>query len=201
MDPLYENLPFTNDVTVLQSLQADEINLLKNASKTSQHLHTKAREFREMLIQRGCITGNDSYLQFMEKKELTQAIKICWSLGYDDKIKPNNLSGGKMSDFEFLQATPKKTLRELIPDDEEFSRLSKKRTLELQKIGRSIDTFIRNMGWIEGESLGGLKKKKFTIVKMNSKEQQTAKVDNLLSKASGNDSITLLLTEATTLFC
>jgi hypothetical protein len=181
-----------DNVIVLKSLQADEIELLKDASKTSQHLNDKAQEFREMLIERGCISSNDSYLEFKEKKELMEAIKICWHLGYDDEIKRNNLSGGKMSDFDFLQATPKKTLRELIVDDKEYEKLSKKRTLELQKITRNVDTFIRNMGWLEGQP----KKKQ---VLMKTKEQQASKVDELLLKASGNDSITSGLTEPTTL--
>eukprot|EP01034_Spumella_vulgaris_P010148 gene10148-12872_t len=70
-------------------------------------------------------------------------------MGYDDQVKTNNLSGGVMSDFEFVQSVPKR-LRELITDDDQFERLSTKREKEIQKMGRNVDLFIRHMGWTEG---------------------------------------------------
>lgn len=84
-----------------------ESNLLKNASKLSQDLHLQAQKFKEMLIARDCISHLESYVEFNQRKELIKAIRLCWQLGYDEKITPNNLSGGKMS-------TPKRSLQDIL---------------------------------------------------------------------------------------
>ena len=94
-----------------------EFALLRTASKYSQFLDRTARDFREMLIARECITPNVNHSEFIEKKELIRSIKMCLLLGYDVEKTPGNISGGLFSDFEFLQASPKKGLEERVKDN------------------------------------------------------------------------------------
>ena len=85
---------------VENNLLSKDFALLK-ISKYSQFLDRTGRDFREMLIARECITPNITYVGYL--------------LGYDDE-NTRNISGGLFSDFEFLQASPKKGLEELIKD-------------------------------------------------------------------------------------
>lgn len=164
---------------MIKNLAKCEVDLLKDASKTSQFQNRKAEEFREMLIARNCISSFDSYLDFMGNKDLVNAIRICWRLGYDDKVNPSNLSGGLMSDFDFIQATPK-SLQNAVSDINELKRLTDKRVTELQRICRNVDAFIRNMGWIDGHPT----KKRAPPV---TKEQMLGRVDKLISTASAKN--------------
>jgi hypothetical protein len=102
-----------DNAEITRQLGAEEIALLQDASKASQVQDHKAEEFREMLIARDCITSNTTYAEFIKMNDLVKAIKLSWYLGYSDEKKPDNFSGGLMSDFEFIQTTPKKGLKEL----------------------------------------------------------------------------------------
>lgn len=102
---------------VENNLLDKEFALLKTASKYSQFLDRTARDFRDILIARECITPNVAYSESIEKKELICAIKMCWLLGYIDEKTPANSSDGLFSDFEFLQASSKKRLEELVKDN------------------------------------------------------------------------------------
>lgn len=168
--------------TAMKSLANCEVVLLKKASKASQVQNRLAEEFREMLIERECISSCVSYLEFMGQKDLVTAIRLCWRLGYDDEVSLYNLSDGLMSDFAFLQATPV-ALEAIVPDPDELKRLTNKRIGELQRISRNVDAFIRNMGWIEGPPP---KKRKATVTK----EQMIGTVDQILSKATSNNAST-----------
>jgi hypothetical protein len=160
--------------SISKVLQKEEIQLLADASKTSQNQDKKAEQFREMLIQRECISFFDTYEDFKEKKNIIQAIKMCWKLGYDDQITSKNLSGGLLSDFDFIQATPSKTLRSLTQDDVELERLTAKRESEIHRINRNCDLFIRNMGWTEGRPT----KKRVVLL---TKDQLASAINNVIA--------------------
>jgi hypothetical protein len=143
MDLNVENL------TALKCFDDNEVQLIQDASRNARTQYKKAEQFREMLIARNVISSNASFDEFMEMKDLVNALKLCWMLVIDDQNKPGNWSNGKMSDFDFVQIKPK-AFFDLILDKNEYHMLVAKRTMEVRRISRNTDTFIRNMGWKEG---------------------------------------------------
>ena len=159
-------------------LTSSERNLLKNASIYSQSNNKLAKEFREMLINRECISSLTTIREFMVNENLTEAIKLSWLLGYSDKNESNNLSKGLLSDYELMQLPPKINESVSTYDVDTIKELTKIRNIERRKMNRNIETFIRNMGWIEEEVEPKTKKR------ATSKDEVTKKVDNLLDNSS-----------------
>jgi hypothetical protein len=198
-----------DNLTVTKHLEKEEIVLLTKASKTSQAQNRSAEEFKEMLIARNCISSFDSYLEFMDRKELVSAIRLCWRLGYDETVHPSNLSGGLMSDFDFIQVTPKKSLQDLVTDENMLKKLVNKRTLELQRIARNVDAFIRNMGWIEGppakkrkapvskvQLVDAIQQKLTTATAKNASAEGATAFDSVASSVTGTSSLGKSLAKA-----
>jgi hypothetical protein len=172
------------------NLTRTECNILKTASEKSQHISKSAKKFRELLINRGCITSLTTVREFMSNENLMSAIKLNWLLGYSDNISSDNLSKGIVSDYDLLQIPPSNNDSIKINDEETIKKLTKIRLNERRTMMRNIDTFIRNMGWVEEEEVEH-KTKKRAIVK---KDEVIEKVDNLLDNSSIASS--LVLTES-----
>lgn len=161
-------------------LTSAERTLLKTASVQSQNINQLARNFREMLINRECITSLTTLPEFMANGDLMEAIKLSWMLGYSDQITPKNLSLGLISNYDFIQVTPNSNASLPTDDVDILNKLTLTFNKERRTMRRNIDTFIRNMGWVEEEEVERKTKKRVT----NTKEQVIKKVDNLLDTSS-----------------
>ena len=165
-------------MSIQTNLTSSERNILKAASEKSQSYNVLAKNFRELLINRGCITSLTTVREFMSNENLMSAIKLNWLLGYSDQILPDNLSKGIVSDYDLLQIPPSNNDSIKTNDEDTIKMLAKIRNAERKAMMRNIDTFIRNMGWIEEEVEPKTKKRAI------SKDEVTKKVDNLLDNSS-----------------
>jgi len=165
-------------MSIQTNLTSSERNILKAASEKSQSYNVLAKNFRELLINRGCITSLTTVREFMSNENLMSAIKLNWLLGYSDQILPDNLSKGIVSDYDLLQIPPSNNDSIKTNDEDTIKMLAKIRNAERKAMMRNIDTFIRNMGWIEEEEEPKTKKRAI------SKDEVTKKVDNLLDNSS-----------------
>lgn len=167
-------------------LTPSERTLLKSASELSQNVNKLAKEFREMLINRECITSLTTLSEFMAKDDLMEAIKLSWMLGYSDQNTKSNASKGIISDYELIQLPPQNNQSILTDDVETINKLTKLRNSMRKNMNRNVDTFIRNMGWIN-EDVEPKTKKRQT----HTKEQVIDKVDKLIdSSCSASSSLT-----------
>ena len=172
-------------MSILTNLTSSERNILKAASEKSQSYNVLAKNFREQLINRGCITSLTTVREFMSNENLMSAIKLNWLLGYSDQILPDNLSKGIVSDYDLLQIPPSNNDSIKTNDEDTIKILSKIRNAERKAMMRNIDAFIRNMGWVEDEEVEHKTKKRAF-----SKDEVTKKVDNLLDNSSTISSYT-----------
>ena len=174
-------------MSIITPLTSSERNILKEASEKSQSINVLAKNFRELLIQRGCITSLTTVREFMSNENLMGAIKLNWLLGYSDKILPDNLSKGIVSDYDLMQIAPNNNDSVKTNDKNTIKELTKIRLNARKTMIRNIDTFIRNMGWIEEEEVvEPLPKKKVT----SKKDEVRNKVDNLLDNSSTSSTLT-----------
>ena len=164
---------------ITTNLTSSERNILKAASEKSQSYNVLAKNFRELLINRGCITSLTTVREFMSNENLLSAIRLNWLLGYSDQILPDNLSKGIVSDYDLLQIPPNNNDSIKTNDEDTIKMLAKIRNVERRAMMRNIDTFIRNMGWVEEEEVERKTKKRAI-----SKDEVTKKVDNLLDNSS-----------------
>ena len=162
------------------NLTIEEHVLLKNASTQSQNLNQLARDFREMLIKRECISSLTTVSEFMANGDLMEGIKLSWMLGYSDQITPKNFSLGLISDYDFIQITPNKNASLSTNDADILNDLTITFNKQRRIMRRSIDTFIRNMGWIEEEEIERKTKKRVVTKKAEVKE----KINELLDSSS-----------------
>jgi len=165
----------------IAKLSIEERTLLKTASKHYLESNQLARDFREMLIKRECIYPLTTLSEFMNnRQDLIEAIKLNWLLGYSDQITLNNLSKGLVSDYDFIQFTPNFNASIPTNDVDILKNLTIIYNKERRTMRRNIDSFIRNMGWIEEEETERLPKKRVT----SNKEEVIEKVNNLLDTSS-----------------
>jgi len=173
------------------NLTRTECNILKAASEKSQNINKLAKNFRELLINRECITSLTTVKEFMENENLMSVIKLNWLLGYSDKISSDNLSKGIVSDYDLLQIPPRNNNSIKTNDEETIKKLTKIRINERKAMNRNIELFIRNMGWVDEEEVVVPKTKKRVTSK---KDEVIEKIDNLLDNSSIASS--LVLTES-----
>ena len=95
------------------TIPIQEHTLLKTAPAQSLNINQLARDFREMLINRECISSLTTVSEFMASSDLQEGIKL---FGCSDQITPNNFSQGLISDYNCIQITPNKNASFLTDD-------------------------------------------------------------------------------------